>query len=49
MTATLTLTSSNIAAGDTVEFGLFRDGTDGGDTIAAAVTVHSVLLEYADA
>lgn len=49
MTCTLNLTSSNIAAGDTVQFTLFRDGTDGGDTIAAAVTVHDVLFEYADA
>jgi len=49
MTATLVLTSANIVADDTLEWGLFRDGTDGGDTIAAAVTVHDVLFEYADA
>jgi hypothetical protein len=49
MTASLTLTSSNFAAGDTVQFTLFRDGTDAGDTIAAAITVHEVLFEYADA
>lgn len=48
MTATLTLTAGNFAAGDTVQFELFRDGTDAGDTIAAAVTAHEVLFEYAD-
>ena len=49
MTASLTLTAGNFAAGDTVEFELFRDGTDGGDTMAAAAIVHQVLFEYADA
>ncbi len=49
MTATLTLTAANLAAGDTAQFELFRDGTDAGDTLAAAVTVHDVLFEYADA
>lgn len=48
MTATLAVTDANFAAGDTVQFELFRDGTDGGDGIAAAVTVHAVLFEYAD-
>jgi len=48
MTATLTLTSANLAAGDTVEFMLFRDGADAGDTMAAAAIVHQVLFEYAD-
>lgn len=49
MTATLSLTSTNIVAGDTVQFELFRDGTDAGDTMAAAAIVHDVLFEYADA
>jgi hypothetical protein len=49
MTVTLALTDSNLLPGDTVEFSLFRDGTDGGDTMAAAATVHSVLFEYKDA
>jgi len=49
MSCTLSLTGSNLAAGDTVEFGLFRDGTDGGDTLAGAVTVHQILFQYADA
>ena len=48
MTVTLALTSTNLAAGDTVEFGIFRDGTDVGDTMAAAATVHSVLFQYND-
>lgn len=48
MTATLSLTDGNFAVGDTVQFELFRDGTDGGDGISAAVTVHAVLFEYAD-
>ena len=49
MTVTLALTAGNFAAGDTVEFELFRDGTDAGDTMAAAAIVHQVLFEYADA
>ena len=49
MTASLTLTSGNFAAGDTVQFELFRDGTDGGDTMSAAAIVHQILFEYADA
>ena len=48
MTVTLSLTDGNFAAGDIVQFELFRDGTDGGDGIAAAVMVHAVLFEYAD-
>lgn len=49
MTASLALTASNFAAGDTVQFTLFRDGTDAGDTIAAAVMAFAVLFEYTDA
>lgn len=49
MEATLALTDGNFAAGDTCQFELFRDGTDGGDTMAAAAIVHDVLFEYADA
>ena len=48
MTATIALTDGNFAAGDTVEFGLFRDGTDAGDTLAAAVQIHSAFFQYAD-
>jgi hypothetical protein len=49
MTVTLAITDGNLAAGDTIEFALFRDGTDAGDTMSAAAIVHSVLFEYADA
>ena len=49
MTTTLALTSANLSVDDTVQFELFRDGTDAGDTMAAAVIVHDVLFEYADA
>lgn len=45
----LTLTAANIAAGDTVQAELFRDGVDAGDTMAAAQIVHDVLFEYVDA
>lgn len=49
MEIALALTSANLAADDEVEFELFRDGTDGGDGMAAAAIVFQVLLEYADA
>ena len=45
----INLTSANLAANDTLEFTLFRDGTDAGDTMAAAAILVDVLLEYADA
>ena len=45
----LALTSANLAVNDEVEYELFRDGTDAGDTMAAAAIVFSVLFEYADA
>lgn len=48
MECSLSLTSGNFAADDEVEFTLFRDGTDGGDTIAAAVIVFSVFFQYSD-
>lgn len=49
MEISIALTAGNFAAGDSVEFKFFRDGTDAGDTIAAAVQVHGLLFEYADA
>lgn len=49
MVCTINLTSSNLAAGDVVEFLLARDGTDGGDTIAAAVALVEAYFQYADA
>lgn len=46
---TLITLSANFAVDDEVEFTLFRDGTDGGDGMAAAALVFQVLFEYADA
>lgn len=48
MECSITLTASNFAADDEVEFELFRDGTDAGDTMAAAAIVFAVLFEYTD-
>lgn len=47
--ALLALTAGNLAIDDEVEFALFRDGTDAGDTMAAAALIFQVLFEYADA
>jgi len=47
--ALLALTAANLAVDDEVEFELFRDGTDGGDLMAAAAIVFSLLFEYTDA
>ena len=49
MECLITLTAGNFAVDDEVEFTLFRDGTDAGDTIAAAVELFALLFEYADA
>jgi len=49
MLPSLALTAGNLAAGDLVQFGLFRDGTDAGDTMAAAAILHELIFEYADA
>lgn len=46
--ASLSATDGNFSAGDIVQFLLSRDGTDAGDTISAAVTVHGVYFEYDD-
>lgn len=48
MECLLTLTSANLAVDDEVEFELFRDGTDGGDTMAAAAILFNLLFEYSD-
>lgn len=45
----IALTDANFAVDDTVEFTLFRDGTDGGDTMAAAAILFELFFEYADA
>jgi len=49
METAITLTAGNFAVDDEVEFTAFRDGTDAGDTIAAAVMVFALLFEYSDA
>ena len=49
MECLITLTAANFAVDDEVEFTLFRDGTDAGDTIAAAVMLFQLMFEYADA
>lgn len=44
--AELTATAGNFAAGDLVQFIIYRDGVDAGDTIAAAVRVHGLQFEW---
>ena len=46
--ASATLTASNIAADDTLQFTVFRDGTDGSDTMAADALLVSLILQYTD-
>jgi len=46
--STMTLTSSNFAAGDLVPFELFRDGVNASDTLAAPVIMFFATFEYAD-
>lgn len=48
MECLITLTAGNLLADDTLQFELFRDGTDGGDTISGAVYLVDLLLEYTD-
>lgn len=47
----LSLTAGNLAVDDLVEYLIARDGAEAGpaDTIAAALAVHDVLFEWADA
>ena len=49
MELTIALTDGNFAAGDTVEFYFPRDGTDVGDTMAAAALVFELFFEFNDA
>jgi hypothetical protein len=49
MEISISLTDANFAADDTVQFRIGRDGTDSGDTIAAAVYLVALIFEYADA
>lgn len=45
---TIALTDGNFAVGDTVEWALFRDGTDGGDGMAADAMMFELFFEYDD-
>lgn len=46
--ASMALTGANLAAGDEVQFELFRDGADGADTMAAAALLYGVRFSYSD-
>lgn len=46
---TIALTDGNLAAGDTVEFYLPRDGADASDTMAGSALLFEAFFEYADA
>lgn len=46
LTAALSPTTSNFAAGETVEWGLFLDGTDASDTLAGRGFVFDLLFRY---
>lgn len=48
MEISIALTDANFAVDDEVEFTLFRDGTDGGDGMAAAAILFSLMFEYDD-
>lgn len=48
LTPSLTLTSGNLVAGDTVEYFFVRDGTDAADTMAAAGILFDLLFSYSD-
>jgi len=48
MIFTITATDGNFAAGDIVMGQLYRDGTDAGDTIAAAIILLELYFEYND-
>lgn len=46
--ASVSLTASNIAADDTLQFTVFRDGTDAADTMAADAAMVGIFLQYTD-
>ena len=45
----ISLTDGNFAIDDIVQFELFRDGVDSGDTLVGAVMLFGLYFEYADA
>lgn len=49
MEISIALTATNFAADDEVEYLFVRDGTDVGDTMAAAAILFELLFEYSDA
>lgn len=49
MEITLSLTSGDFVAKDTVDFILSRDQTDAGDTLTTSVTLKELYFEYNDA
>jgi hypothetical protein len=49
LTASVALTRTNLAAGELVEFALFRDGADAADTMAGSAILHGLDFRYADA
>lgn len=44
-----TATGSNFTADDLCQIALYRDGTDGGDTMSDVAAVFKIFFEYADA
>lgn len=44
----IALTDANFSPGETVQFGFFRDGTDGADTLAGAMLLESLEFKYSD-
>lgn len=49
LTATVSLTSANLAVDDIVEFFIGRDGVDAADTMAGRAYMFEATFEYADA
>lgn len=47
--SSMTLTSADFAAGDTVPFEVFRDGANASDTLAVSAIIWDIVFEYADA
>lgn len=46
LTPGLSLTGTNFAAGETVEFALFRDGVDAADTMAGSAILFDLIFSY---
>lgn len=48
LTPSLNPTDANFGVGETVEFGLFRDGTDANDTMAGASALVDLIFQYSN-